>query len=103
MNDLLCPLMAYHIGDCLGGKVKCLGKQCALAADEAGNCLIKQFLETQVSQSVREKEMAKTYWATKKDGTRQLIAFPPSPTKDVLVVSCVPDNETPEFKPPRHC
>lgn len=96
----LCPLMAFHIGNRLGGEVKCLGEKCELA-DEAGKCLIKQFLELQVSTSIKEKQAAETYWATKKDGTRQPLAFFPFSTKDVFVDSRVPSDETPEFKPPR--
>lgn len=95
----LCPLMAFHIGDRLGGRVECRSRECALA-DETGKCLIKQFLELQVAKSLKEKEAAETYWATKKDGTRQPFIFPP--TKDVLVDNRIPDSETPEFKPPRY-
>ena len=98
-----CPLMAFHIGNRLGGEVKCLGEKCELA-DEAGRCLIKQFLELQVSKFIKEKEAAETYWATKKEGTRLPFVIPPltEPTKDVLVDSRVPNDGTPEFKPP-HC
>lgn len=95
----LCPLMAFHIGNRLGGEVKCLGEKCELA-DEAGKCLIKQFLELQVSKSIKEKEAAETYWATKKDGTRQPVFFLP-PVREVFVDSRIPGDEIPEFKPPR--
>ena len=104
MSKLLCPLMAFHIGNRLGGDVECLNEECALASDIAGECLIRQALELYVSKErtkiAEEKEMAETYWATKKDGTRQLLVFP-SATKDVLVDSRISDNEAPEFRPPR--
>ena len=99
----LCPLMAFRMDNLLGGEVRCLGAECALA-DEGGKCLIRQFLELQVSKSLKEKEAAGTYWVTKKDGTRQPVAFfPISSTKNILIDNSIPDNETPEFKPPRHC
>ena len=87
----LCPLM-------MG--VECLGKKCTLAADENGECLIKRLLELQVSKPIKEREMAEIYWATKRDGTRQLVVSPP--TEDVLVDCRVLDSGTPEFKPPRY-
>ena len=94
-----CPLMAFHIGYKFDGEVKCLGEKCGLA-DETGNCLIKQFLELQISKSIKEKEAAETYWVIKKDGTRLPVFILP-PVRDVFVESHVPNDETPEFKPPR--
>lgn len=94
----LCPLMAFRMNNPLGGEVKCLGVECALA-DENGKCLIKQFLELRVYESLREKKAVETYWATKKNGTSQPFSFPP--TKDVFVDSRALNDETPKFKPPR--
>ena len=92
----LCPLWPHSRFGC---EVECVEERCGLA-DETGKCLIKQFLELQVSKSLKEKEAAETYWATKKDGTRQPLIFPP--TKDVLVDSRVSSDETPKFRPPRY-
>ena len=62
----LCPLWPHSRFGC---ETECLSEKCALA-DERGKCLIKQFLELRVHESLKEKEAAETYWATKKDGTR---------------------------------
>lgn len=54
-------------------EIPCLGEECALAADGAGECLIKQALSLYVSgertrraeeaeKSRRETEMALNYW-----------------------------------------
>lgn len=79
-----CPLMSY--AKQYAQEIPCLGEECALAADGAGNCLIKQALQLYVSgertrlaeeeeRLRRETELAKMYWAMKKDGTRTPIQF----------------------------
>ena len=79
-----CPLMSY--AKQYAQEIPCLGEECALAADGAGNCLIKQALQLYVSgertrlaeeeeRLRKETELAKTYWAMKKDGTRTPIQF----------------------------
>lgn len=66
-----CPLMSY--AKQYAQEIPCLGEECALAADGAGNCLIKQALQLYVSgertkraeeaeKSRRETEMALSYW-----------------------------------------
>jgi hypothetical protein len=50
-----CPLMTFYNGRKYLG-VECLGKKCALAANEKGDCLIRRFLELQVSKPIKEKE-----------------------------------------------
>lgn len=77
-----CPLRNYHLSD----PQECLGEQCALAADEAGDCLVRQTLQyyvsaerTRIAEEMerirRETELAETYWVLKKDGTRSSIKF----------------------------
>lgn len=79
-----CPLMSY--AKQYTQEIPCLGEECALAADGAGECLIKQALALYVSKERtrlaeeeehvrKETELAKTYWAMKKDGTRTPIQF----------------------------
>lgn len=79
-----CPLMSY--AKQYAQEIPCLGEECALAADGAGECLIKQALALYVSKERtrlaeeeervrKETELAKTYWAMKKDGTRTPIQF----------------------------
>lgn len=79
-----CPLMSY--AKQYAQEIPCLGEECALAADGAGECLIKQALALYVSKertrlaeeeehARKETELAKTYWAMKKDGTRTPIQF----------------------------
>lgn len=79
-----CPLMSY--AKQYAQEIPCLGEECALAADGAGECLIKQALQLYVSgertrlaeeeeRLRKETELAKTYWAMKKDGTRTPIQF----------------------------
>lgn len=76
-----CPILSYQ-RDATSTKC-CMGIDCELA-DEAGECLIKQALQCYVSAErtrvaeendrlCRETELAKTYWALKKDGTRSPI------------------------------
>ena len=66
-----CPLMSY--AKQYAQEIPCLGEECALAADGAGECLIKQALQLYVSgertkraeeteKSRRETEMALSYW-----------------------------------------
>lgn len=66
-----CPLMSY--AKQYAQEIPCLGEECALAADGAGECLIKQALSLYVSgertkraeeaeKSRRETEMALNYW-----------------------------------------
>lgn len=76
-----CPILSYQ-RDATATKY-CMGIDCELA-DEAGECLIKQALQCYVSAErtrvaeendrlCREIELAKTYWALKKDGIRSPI------------------------------
>ena len=66
-----CPLMSY--AKQYVQEIPCLGEECALAADGAGECLIKQALQLYVSgertkraeeseKSRRETEMALSCW-----------------------------------------
>ena len=66
-----CPLMSY--AKQYAQEIPCLGEECALAADGAGECLIKQALQLYVSgertkraeeaeKSRRETEMVLNYW-----------------------------------------
>ena len=66
-----CPLMSY--AKQYAQEIPCLGEECALAADGAGECLIKQALSLYVSgertkraeeaeKSRRETEMVLNYW-----------------------------------------
>ena len=66
-----CPLMSY--AKQYAQEIPCLGEECALAADGAGECLIKQALQLYVSgertkraeeaeKSRRETEMALSCW-----------------------------------------
>ena len=66
-----CPLMSY--AKQYAQEIPCLGEECALAADGAGECLIKQALSLYVSgertkraeeaeKSRREVEMALSGW-----------------------------------------
>ena len=76
-----CPLKSYEYSEF----VDCVGRSCAFA-DEAGDCLVRQALQRYVSaertrvaeeteQICRETQLAQTYWAIKKDGTRSPIQF----------------------------
>ena len=66
-----CPLMSY--AKQYAQEISCFGEECALAADGAGECLIKQALSLYVSgertkraeeaeKSRRETEMALSHW-----------------------------------------
>lgn len=76
-----CPLKSWEHSQF----VECQGRSCAFA-DEAGDCLVRQALQCYVSAERtrvaeendrlrKETELAKTYWALKKDGTRNPIKF----------------------------
>lgn len=76
-----CPLRNHEYSS----YIDCTGRSCAFA-DEAGQCLVRQVLQCYVSAERtrvakendclrREAELAKTYWALKKDGTRKPIKF----------------------------
>ena len=67
-------------------EVPCFEEECGLAADGAGECLIKQALQCYVSAERtrvaeenerlhKEAEMMNTYFAIKKNGTRTPIRF----------------------------
>ena len=55
-----CPLMSY--AKQYAQKIPCLGEECALAADGAGECLIKQALQLYVSgeRTRRAEEVEKS-------------------------------------------
>lgn len=76
-----CPLRNFEYS----GFIDCAGRSCAFA-DEAGDCLVRQALQcyvsaerTRVAEETerirRETQLAQTYWALKKDGTRNPIQF----------------------------
>ena len=71
-----CPLMSY--AKQYAQEIPCFGEECALAADGAGECLIKQALSLYVSgertkraeeaeKSRRETEIALNYWGYMKN------------------------------------
>ena len=75
-----CPLISSQYG-----VHNCVAPDCRLT-DEAGHCLVQQALQCYVSATRtkaaeeeerirRETELAKKYWAMKKDGTRTPIQF----------------------------
>ena len=77
-----CPLRNYHLSD----PQECLGEQCALAADGAGQCLIQQALQIFVSKErtqmaeeqerlKHETDLAQKYWAMQKNGVRGIPDF----------------------------
>lgn len=71
-----CPLISHQKEYTY--EKECMGKDCAFAADAAGNCLIKQALQCYVSKertAAAEQESAEQYWLIKKDGTRTPIVF----------------------------
>lgn len=79
-----CPLMSY--AKQYAQEIPCLGENCAMAADGAGECLIKQALQIFVGRErtklaeeeerIRhETDLAKMYWAMKKGGIRGAPAF----------------------------
>jgi hypothetical protein len=79
-----CPLMSFQKQ--YATQIPCLEEECAFAADGAGDCLVKQALQLYVAKERtrvaeeeeklrRETELMKTYWALKKDGTRNPIVF----------------------------
>lgn len=75
---MICPLISSEYG-----AHNCEAPNCRFT-DEAGHCLVQQALQCYVSAERtrvaeendrlrRETELAKTYWALKKDGTRSPI------------------------------
>lgn len=74
---MYCPLMSY--GKQYTSEVPCFEEDCALAADGAGQCLIKQALELYVSQErtkIAEKESAiRHFEMLAKNGQRTPISF----------------------------
>ena len=77
-----CPLKSYEYSEF----IDCAGRSCAFA-DEAGDCLVRQALQCYISAErarvaeendrlYKEIELAKTYWAFKKDGTRNIFDNP---------------------------
>ena len=77
---MICPLISSEYG-----AHNCVAPDCRFT-DEAGHCLVQQALQcyvsaerTRVAEETerirRETELAKTYWALKKDGTRSPIQF----------------------------
>jgi hypothetical protein len=78
-----CPILSFQADRFC--EVGCREERCAFA-DENGNCLVKQALQcyvsaerTRVAEETerirRETQLAQTYWAIKKDGTRSPIHF----------------------------
>ena len=94
-----CPLMSY--AKQYAQEIPCLGEECALAADGAGECLIKQALSLYVSgertklaeeaeKSRRETEMALNYWEYMKNNNlrkAECIIEDPSPCFDQVIDS----------------
>ena len=72
-----CPLMSFQKQ--YAQETACLGEECALAADGAGDCLIKQALQLYVSQErikIAEKESAVRHFEMlHKNGMRTPISF----------------------------
>ena len=100
-----CPLRNYEYSEF----IDCAGQSCAFA-DEAGDCLVRQALQcyvsaerTRVAEETerirRETQLAQTYWALKKDGTRSPIQF----LKDCNTTPYVPPTNVkpdPDFPKP---
>ena len=94
-----CPLMSY--AKQYTQEIPCLGEECALAADGAGECLIKQALSLYVSgertkraeeaeKSRRETEMVLNYWEYMKNNNlrkAECIIEDPSPCFDQVIDS----------------
>lgn len=76
-----CPLMSFQKQ--YAQEIPCLGEDCALAADEAGNCLIQQALQIFVGKErTRQAEEAaamETYFRMFKNGRREPITFTDEP------------------------
>ena len=72
-----CPLMSF--AKQYAQEQSCMGEECAMAADEAGGCLIQQALQLYVSQErtkIAEKANAIQYFETiAKNGKRVPISF----------------------------
>ena len=56
---MYCPLMSY--AKQYSNEQECLGKECAFAADKAGNCLVKQALQCYVDSAKEKTEFVRTY------------------------------------------
>ena len=78
-----CPILSFQADRY--GEIGCREDRCAFA-DEAGDCLVQQALlcyvsaeRTRVAEETerirRETQLAHSYWAMKKDGTRSPIQF----------------------------
>ena len=78
-----CPILSFQADRYC--EIGCREDRCAFA-DEAGDCLVRQALQcyvsaerTRVAEETerirRETQLAQTYWAMKKDGTRSPIQF----------------------------
>lgn len=98
-----CPLMSFAKQH--SQEVPCLGENCALAADGVGQCLIQQALQLYVSRerirlSEEEKrirhetDLAKAYWAMKKNGVRGLY-------EDITPERDNPPSSEIQLRPPR--
>ena len=76
-----CPLMSFQKQ--YAQETVFLGEECALAADEAGECLIKQALQIYVSKErtriANEAAVMDTYVRMFKDGSREPITFTNEP------------------------
>lgn len=86
-----CPLMSFTNN--YVKEVYCMGEDCAMAADDAGECLVRQALQCYVSSERtrvaeeterlrreterlrRETELANMYQVIQKNGTRTPIQF----------------------------
>lgn len=72
-----CPLMSF--ANQYSQEQPCMGEECAMAADDAGGCLIKQALQLYVSQErtkIAEKESAiRHFEMLHKNGMRTPISF----------------------------
>lgn len=78
-----CPILSFQADRYC--EIGCREDRCAFA-DEVGDCLVRQALQcyvsaerTRVAEETerirRETQLAQTYWAMKKDGTRSPIQF----------------------------
>ena len=53
---MYCPLMSF--AKQYSNEQQCLGEECAFAADEGGNCLVKQALQCYVNSAKEKTEYA---------------------------------------------
>lgn len=56
---IYCPLMSF--AKQYSNEQQCLGKECAFAADEGGNCLVKQALQCYVNSAKEKTEFVRTH------------------------------------------